>query len=423
MLRGVALPPSNALTPRAHSYAYPSFSSAAQKLLEDAKHSAPAAIDADRLIESAMARTGLSEFGEAPLTEPLAVLCQSLNDEVELHALGRTYVHQQLLGLLSTRLRLVDLWRRHPEILDIPIERPIIIIGLPRSGTTILHKLLARDPMRCVSPFWEQVMPLPLTDTNEAPDPRPGLLQSSLDALYTLAPEFASMHEMTIDEPDEDISQLIFGFASKQFEWSYIVPSYADFYRAADHTIGYQWFRRVLQTSLWLRPRANRWILKAPQHLEALGPLTQAFPDAVLVQTHRDPTDAVVSLASMTCYGQRRYFDHPNPHAVGANMARIIERFLRLGEQSRATLQQPVVDLLFNDLLADPIGSVRRIYAAAGDALSAEAEAAMSAWIAQNRQHKHGKHEYGAEDVGLSLVALQRQFEFYRHRFEPREGS
>ena len=162
----------------------------------------------------------------------------------------------------------------------------------------------------------------------------------------------------------------------------------------------------MLQTSLWLRPRSTRWVLKAPQHLEQMDALTEAFPDAILVQTHRDPSDAVVSLASMTCYGQRRYFDHPNPHVAGATMGEIIERLLRLGEEARPRLKQPIVDLLFRDLLADPIACVRRIYAAAGDTLSEDAENRMRSWGAENRQHKHGKHEYAPEDVGRSqLVA------------------
>lgn len=417
MLRGVTLPASDALTARGRSYAYPVITDAGRKLLEDAKAAAPAVIDAQELLAAAQARTALNYFGDAPLHEPLAALCKSMNEEIELHALGRTYARQQLLGLLSTRLRLVDLWKRHPEILEIPIERPIIIIGLPRSGTTILHKLLGRDPMRCMSPFWEQIMPLPI-NASDAADQRPLVAQSSLDTLYTLAPEFATMHEMSVDEPDEDITQLMFGFASKQFEWSYVVPSYVAAYRAMDHRIGYQWFRRVLQTSLWLRPRPARWVLKAPQHLEQMGPLTEAFPDAILVQTHRDPSDAVVSLASMTCYGQRRYFDHPNPHVVGAKMAEIIERLLRRGEEARAGLKQPIVDILFKDLLADPISCVRRIYEAAGDTLSDEAEARMQEWSAANRQHKHGRHEYAPEDVGLTSDALRERFAFYRHRFE-----
>ncbi|MGE0742495.1 MAG: sulfotransferase [Hyphomonadaceae bacterium] len=418
MLRSVSLPPASALTPRAHTYANPTFSPAAQRILDSARDSAPDRIDAEYLKAAARERTGLSDFGDAPLDEPLDVLCRSMNDEIELHALGRSYARQQLLGLLSTRLRLVDLWTRHPEILDIKVDRPVIIIGLPRSGTTILHKLLGRDPMRRTAPFWEQVMPLPVGEMPEGgDDPRLALVQSSLDTLYTLAPDFASMHEMSIDEPDEDITQLIFGFASKQFEWSYAVPSYVEFYRAADHTLGYQWFKQVLQTSQFLRPGPSRWVLKAPQHLEQLGPLTCAFPDAILVQTHRDPTDAVISLASMTCYGQRRYFDHPNPHYAGHNMAGIIERLLRHGEEFRPQIKQPIVDLVFQDLLDDPIACVRAIYAAAGDELSTQAEARMSAWIAENRQHKHGKHEYAAEDVGLELEPLRARFEFYRHRY------
>jgi hypothetical protein len=121
----------------------------------------------------------------------------------------------------------------------------------------------------------------------------------------------------------------------------------------------------------------------------------------------------------MTCYGQRRYFDNPNPHAAGAIMAEIIERLLRLGETARPALKQPVVDLLFRDLLADPIRCVRRIYDAAGDTLSEDAETRMRAWSVENQQHKHGKHEYAPEDVGLTLAALQQRFEFYRPRFEP----
>jgi hypothetical protein len=364
--------------------------------------------------------TGLEDYGDAPLATPLGILCRSLAEEVELHALGAHYAHRQLLGLLTTRLRLVDLWKRHPEILDIPIERPIVIIGLPRSGTTILHKLLGQDPLRRRSPFWEQVMPLPIGETPPGgADPRIAAAQSSIDTLYTLAPEFLHAHEITVDEPDEDIIQLLHGFASKQFEWSYVVPSYVRWYRDTDHTIGYEWFKRVLQTSMYLRPGASRWVLKAPQHLEHLPALMKAFPDAILVQTHRDPADAVISLANMTCCGQRRYFDHPDPLLAGRNMAEIVELLLRKGEQARAQLARPIVDITFDAFRADQIGCVKQIYAAAGDEMSADAEQRMRAWIDANRLNKHGKHEYAAEDVGLSLGDLKKRFAFYRPRFAP----
>jgi hypothetical protein len=419
MLRNVPLPPPEALTPRARANAYPEFSPAARKILDDAARQPRPNLAADELMAAARAQTGLADFGEGPLAEPLDILCRSLTEEVELHALGANYAHRQLLGLLMTRLRLVELWRRHPEILELPVERPIVIIGLPRSGTTILHKLLGQDPMRRKSPFWEQIMPLPIGEApGGAPDPRIAIAQASIDTLYTLAPEFVSAHEITVDEPDEDIIQLVYGFASKQFEWSYVVPSFVEWYREADHTIGYQWFRRILQTSQWQRGGPSRWVLKAPQHLEHLGALTAAFPDATLVQTHREPTDAVISLANMTCCGQRRYFDHPNPLFVGPNMADIIERLLRKGEDDRPRLEQPIIDIAFDDFRKDQMGCVKHIYAVSGDALSHDAEQRMAAWIEANRLNKHGRHEYAAEDVGLDRNALAQRFEFYRPRWD-----
>lgn len=420
MLKATPLPPDHELTERARSFAYPELTEAARDAIAAAEgRAATLQITPDALMAAARARTGFSDFGTAPLVQPLTALTRSLNDDIELHALGRVYLWEQLVGLLSTRLRLEDLWKRHPEILELPVERPIIVIGLPRSGTTILHRLLARDPAKRASPFWEQVMPLPLGDLDAAqptPDPRRAVIQNSIDTLYTLAPDMVSMHEVLVDEPDEDITLLIFAFASLQFEWSYRVPGYSSAYQATDQTEGYRYFRKVLQTLQWLRG-GERWVLKAPQHLEQLGPLLEVFPDATFVQTHRDPVSAIISLSSLTTYGSRRYFTHPNPHATGRHIASIVERLLRRGVEDRPENDSRFVDVLFADFLADPIGVVRRIYAAAGDELSPQAEAAMSAWIADNRQEKHGPHDYAAEDFGLDVADLRRRFQFYQDRF------
>jgi len=413
-------PPSpDDLTERGRTFAHPELSRAAREAIAAAKKT-PTTLVAAELISNARTQTGLSDFGDWPLDEPLGVLCGSLTDELELHALGRAHVSRQLIGALATRLRLVDLWKRRPEILNEPIERPIIVIGLPRSGTTILHRLLARDPGARVAPFWEQVAPLPIGDIEAQqpdPDPRIALIQSSIDALYTMAPELRSMHEVRVDEPDEDISLLLFAFASLQFEWSYAVPSYSRYYQSVDHTDGYRFFKRVLQTLQHLRG-GGRWVLKAPQHLEQLKPLMTVFPDATFVQTHRDPVPAVVSLASLTTYGQRRYFAHPDPIAGGANIASIVERLLRKGIDDRPDNDPRFVDIQFQDLIADPVGVVRTIYAATGDAPSQAAETAMSAWIDNNRQEKHGKHEYAPEDFGLNIADLRNQFAFYQERFD-----
>lgn len=421
MLKSAPLPPDAGLTVRARALAYPEHTAAGQTALSAAIPLAgELALTPEALKAEALRRAGGPlDFGSALLDEPLAILCRSLNDEIEFHALGRLQVFNQLVGLLTMRLRFEDLWRRHPEILDQPIERPIIVIGLPRSGTTILHRLLSRDPAKRSSPFWEQVAPLADGDpTAPQPDPDPRLtrMRQSLDMLDTVVPDLKLMHELTADEPDEDISLLIFAFASLQFEWSYRVPAYSRWYQAFDHTEGYRYFRRVLQTLQWLRG-GDRWVLKAPQHLEQLRPLLSVFPDAVLVQTHRDPVPAIISLASLTTYGGRRYYDHPNPHAVGADMASIVERLLRKGVEDRPKDDRRFVDIQFADLIADPLDCVRRIYAASGDTLGPEAEAAMRAWIDDNRQGKHGGHDYAAEDFGLDIGDLRRRLGFYQDRF------
>ena len=420
MLKADPLPASEQLTARARRYAFPELTPAAREAIAAATaRSGDQVIEPDALRAAARERTGLSDFGAAPLVEPLTALCASVNTELELHALGRLYLYEQLVGVLATRLRLEALWARRPEILDLPVERPIVIIGLPRSGTTILHRLLARDPAKRSSPFWEQVAPLPPGDPEAPqpdPDPRIAQVQGAIDTLHAMAPDLRQMHEVLVDEPDEDIALLTFAFASLQFEWSYRVPAYSRFYQAADHTEGYRYFRKVLQTLQWLRG-GERWVLKAPQHLEQLGPLLTVFPDATLVQTHRDPVSAVISLASLTTYGCRRYFDHPNPHAVGRHIASIVERLLRKGVADRPPADPRFVDIHFADLLADPIGCVRRIYAAAGDALSPAAQARMEAWIADNRQEKHGRHDYAAEDFGLSAAELRGRLAFYQQRF------
>ncbi len=421
MLRSQPLIARDALTPRARGFAFPEFSPAARQIIAACETDASmAGLEPAYLMNAARHQTGLDDFGDAPLVEPLGVLCRSLEDELEFHALGKSYLRKQLLALLSTRLRLTDLWKRRPEILEQPIERPLIIIGLPRSGTTILHRLLARDPMLRAAPFWELSMPLPLGDPESPapePDPRIPLVQAGLDTLSTMAPDLAQMHEIQVDEPDEDISLLIYGFSSLQFEWSYMVPGYSRYYRDTDQTEGYRMFKRVLQTMQWLRG-GRRWALKAPQHLEQLGPLLAVFPDATLVQTHRDPVVAIVPLASLTAYGVRRYFDHPDPHAIGGNIANIVERLLCAGVAGRQQYGGRFVDIPFADLVADPIGCVRRIYAASGDVLTEDAEARMLVWIADNRQEKHGRHDYAAEDFGLDIEQLRSRLKFYQERFE-----
>lgn len=423
MLKSVPLPPPDAMTPRARAFAHPDTIAAP---LPAAELDRRWPLQPDALKALARKQTGLDDFGPGPLDEPLTQLCTSLREEVDLNAAGRENACQRLLNILVTRLRLQDLWQRHPEILDAPVERPIFIVGLPRSGTTYLHWLMARDPGLRHAPFWELLFPLPFGDAAAPPpqpDPRIAAARAALDRLHAAAPDMAHMHQLDAEEPEEELALMSLGFSSMAFEWSFAVPGFVDWYRRADHTEGYAVFRRVLQTLQWLRG-GGQWVLKAPMHMENLDALLKVFPDAVLVQTHRDPVATTVSLSSLTCYGIRNYFDHPNPWLVGENIGAIIERLLRGICDFRRDGDPRFVDVHFHDLMRDPMAAIERIYAVAGRRMEPAAESTMRQWLASRGSQRSGRHDYAAEDFAIDLDERRRALAFYIDRFAVRvEGG
>jgi hypothetical protein len=420
MLKGHLIPTREQLGARAARYAYPDtvgMSSAGVP---------PATLDPDELLGLAAREAGSSDFGDGPLHEPLRVLCRSLEDEMELSAAGRFGAHRRLLQLLITRARLQALWQRHPEILEIDVAEPWFIVGLPRSGTTLLHRLLARDPALRSAPLWELMHPLPLCDPRPmamappSPEPRIAMAEQALEGLHRVAPDLVRMHEMDALEPDEELNLLALGFCSMGFEFSFTVPAYVRWYALQDHTEGYRLFRRVLQTLQWLRG-GRHWILKAPSHMEQLRPLLSVFPDATVIQTHRDAAVTSVSLTSLTCYGVRAYFDHPNPLVMGQSISAAVERLLHALDRDRADGDGRFFDIHFAELMRDPIGLVHRLYAARGRAYTSEAEAAMREYLGAHPRAKHGAHDYAAADFGIDLSERRRALAFYHHRFGVQE--
>jgi hypothetical protein len=376
-------------------------------------------LDAAALIAQAQQDTRLRDFGPEPLHEPLRHLCESLRHEVPLSAAGRESARRRLLALLATRLRLQDLWRRRPEILALPVEAPWFIVGLPRSGTTFLHRLLACDAGLRSAPLWEIMNPLPLADIEAPqpqPDPRIAIAEQALAALHRVAPGLQAMHEMQAEAPDEELNLLALGFCSMGFEFSFGVPSYVRWYAQQDHRDGYRLFRKVLQTLQWLRG-GRHWVLKAPSHMEQLAPLLEVFPDATVIQTHRDAVTATVSLASLTCHGVHAYFDQPDPLRVGSGMSAAVERLLRAIARDRVDGDPRFVDVQFGQLMADPLAVVRRIYAGASRELGAPAEHAMRGWLAENTRGRHGAHAYAARDFGIDLAERHAALAFYHQRF------
>lgn len=418
MLKGTPLPPPSSLTLRAAEFAYPKTAQAgAGATAEDAATRWP--LDPAILIEHARRQTGLQDFGAEPFLESLAALCDSLDREMDLNPAGRENAYKRLIGILTTRLRLEDLWRRRPEILEQEVRAPLFIVGLPRSGTTFLHRLMAQDPGLRSAPFWELINPLPMGDPEQplpTPDPRIAIAEQALQKLLDVAPELIQMHEMEAEAPDEDIFLLSLGFSSMAFEFSFTVPSYVRYYTGLDHTPGYRYFKRVLQTLQWLRG-GTQWVLKAPSHMEQLKPLLAVFPDATLIQTHRDAVTTTVSLVSLTCYGVRNYFDHPNPLLMGKTLSAAVERLLRGIARDRAPDDRRFVDVPFADMMRDPIAMIEKIYAVAGKTLTAEAEQQMRNWLAENKRGKHGKHEYAAADFGIDIAERRQALRFYHDSF------
>ncbi|MFD5731230.1 sulfotransferase family protein [Streptomyces sioyaensis] len=352
--------------------------------------------------------------------EPLALLCHSLTNEVQLSANGRFMLHSQLVKNLSTRLRLAELAARRPEIFDAPVPEPLFITGAPRTGTTFLQRLIARDERSRSLPLWESTHPLPageLTAPRKDPDPRIKASRVEVGMTNRILPEQASMHELVHDEAEEDNLLLSLSHCSPMYEDIGLVPAYAQWYTTADHTEGYRYFKRMLQFLQWSRPAGDRWILKSPGHAEMLVPLFGAFGDATVVQTHRDPVTSVISYSNMVTYGARVYFNHPNPHLIGKFAADVIERSLRAALRDRAGHEHQVVDVLFRPLVEDPIREVSRVYEAAGRELDDVTEKAMREY-ATAEKHRSGRHRYAAEDFALNVGELRERFAFYYDRFD-----
>jgi hypothetical protein len=228
-----------------------------------------------------------------------------------------------------------------------------------------------------------------------------------------IAPGMAVRHELDHEAPDEEIIAMAGGFSSIMYEWSLGVPAYASWYRLADHTAGYRYLRRLLQAMQWARPGPGRWVLKAPQHLEQLTPLLRVFPDATIVHTHRDPAQAVVSLADLITYAARTYVDRPDPQGTGRRSADLVERLLRAADRDRDPADPRYVDVYFDRLCADPIGVLEQIYRAAGLVLSPQARQRMLAWLPDHGRPKIAGRRYAPEDFGLVPGELAERFAFY----------
>jgi len=376
---------------------------------------------ADVVLEAAVARTGLDDFGAHDFVQRLELWLAEMEGDGDRTGLGRLGFFHDCVRYACNRLRIKDLLWRHPEILEIPIDRPIVVMGLPRSGTTHLVNLLAADQRLRSMPLWESYEPVP--DFREPPgadgvDPRWQRSQDAWEAMQLTLPHLSAMHPMAPDHVHEELELELPDFSSYAPEWVARCPLWRDYYLSHDQTPHYAYLKTVLQILQWTRPR-DRWVLKSPQHLEQVGPLLATFPDATVVVTHRDPVSVVQSAATMMTYAARMGYRHPRPDFYIDYWTDRIRRLLEASVRDRHLVPEECsIDVLFHQFMRDDLATVQRIYQVAGLDMTDEARAQLGAYRHDHRRGRAGQVAYDLRaDFAVTPEEVRQQFGFYFDRF------
>jgi Sulfotransferase family len=377
------------------------------------------ALDVDALHDAAAAKAGHDRFGDGWYREPLGVLVDALNRQARLSDLGLDLTRRRLTALLVDRLRLRALQAEHPGIQQTEVVVAAEICGLPRTGSTLLHRLLAASPQLTSTLSWECSYPVPFP--GEGPDAavRKAKAKKMMELFLEYSPDFGDIHTVVWDGPEEDVLLLDRTFTSQSFDSFYWVPDYGVWLRSFDQSKAYAELREWLQVLQWQDPAraGQRWVLKSPHHLTAAGTVLDEFPDCKIVMTHRSPVSAVPSYASMVAAMTAQYSDQADPQAIGPYWS---ERFVdSLTKFAAVRAQRPdrVVDVPFAATVSQPLETARTVLEALGLQAGPADLAAFEAYLEINQQERHGAHSYCAEDFGLSASQLERDFAFYERSF------
>jgi len=376
---------------------------------------------APELIDAARKRTGLDDFGPGDFFEPLSRLLESCQKEARLNFIGKQALSADLIRMLTNRLLLERDRDLRPTIRTEKITAPVFIVGLPRSGTTLMHTLLAADPDHRAPLTWEVMFPSPPTDSKKRQRIRAA--RRSLNILRWLAPTFRQVHALGAELPQECVSLTSPSMLSDQLDTMYRVPSYRGWFLKQDLLPAYQFHHRLLQ-HLQHRRRAQRWILKAPAHMFALPALLSLYPDAAFVQVHRDPLKAIASVSSLVAILRRVFSDQVDPVEVGRDAFQYwcdtMAAFLQHRDELPATR---FCDINYSDIRQNPIAEARRIYQHFGWILSDETERRMQAVLANQPVEENGFHRYDPAQFGLEPAEVSACFANYCDRFGLTEHS
>ncbi len=376
-----------------------------------------APMNMDDLMESASRAVKLHDFGDGRFKEGLRLYLESLDGEASLTALGRLTARMEVVQKLKSRLQMTDHIKKNPEIRKSRVDRPLFIVGLARTGTTILHYLLDCDPAFRSPLSWECLSPYPPPEPSTyQDDPRIARVQKQFDRLYQLIPGFEAVHPMSAMLPQECVNIWTYEFKSQQFFVQYNVPSYQKWVDGQSMTDVYAAERLFLQFLQSGGVKYDRWLLKSPGHLNYLEDLLDEFPDAAIIHTHRDPVTVVASVTSLMSMLRSISSDAVDPHLIGRQMidwlAFVLEESVAQRKRLKARENQ-FYDIHLSDIVADPLKCVKGAYDHFGFTLTPEVRSSMERFMRNNARDKHGIHRYAPEDFGIDIARDRARFEPY----------
>lgn len=364
----------------------------------------------DSLLANAQKKAQLSDWGDESFRFGLRALLFSLHQEANLSLMGQWLTKRHITNLLVNRLQIQATLKQYPEILAVPIQRPLIITGLPRTGTTLLHRLLAQDPQFRWLRLWELMQPCPPPAPISAViDPRIQKTQTLAQHYQKILSSLSTAHLIDAQLPEEENPLLEHAFTNFLFNLRAHLPTYEAWLRRQDMTVSYQYYRQQLQLLSWQWP--GRWLLKAPCHLRDLEALLNVFPDACIVQMHRDPCAVVPSMCSLTAMSRSVFTDDQDLEVVGSDVLDMTAYAHAQGRQFRrqhSTIQ--ICDIDYADLVRSPFEAIHYIYDFFGDSLQPEAVVSMEQWLERNPKNKYGSHHYSLEQFGLNEAAIRERF-------------
>ena len=376
-------------------------------------------INANEIIDQAKSETGLSDLGEPLFLEGLNRLIDSINNEANLNEIGIQAQPIRIQGLLSNRLRFEEDLKKFPEILDQQIIAPIVIVGLPRTGSTMTHRLLASDPNHTAMLWWEGRYPalLPVEKRGDI-KARMELGKAEVDAVVAASPEALDIHPWDYKGADEEILLLEHNFLSTVPESFMALPSYSKWIEEQDHTLAYEDLKKFIQYLQWQNPgrEKKRWVLKSPHHLGFIDKMISVFPDAKIIQTHRDPVKTVPSFCSMCANLFEPLTTNFDKVFIGKHWSNKLTRALNHCMNISEKHPDNFLDLEFLNMIKDPIDEMKKIYEFIGEPFGEKTEVAMEAWREENK-HEMGAHKYSLEEYDLTESQINDNFAKYQQKY------